>query len=92
MPARIREWRPTTTFSSAVIAPNRRMFWNVRATPSFVIRSGRTRVMLRSPSVIRPEVGLYSPVIMLNSVVLPAPLGPMIETIEWNGRCRARRR
>ena len=34
-------WRasvPTTTFSSAVIAPKSRMFWKVRATPAWMIR------------------------------------------------------
>ncbi|MCY1251761.1 hypothetical protein D9M72_655790 [compost metagenome] len=34
-PALVRAWRPTMTFSSAVISPNRRMFWNVRAIPAF---------------------------------------------------------
>jgi hypothetical protein len=32
-PARVRTWRPTMTFSSAVMLPNRRMFWKVRAMP-----------------------------------------------------------
>ena len=32
-PARMRVWRPIMTFSTALIAPNSRMFWNVRATP-----------------------------------------------------------
>jgi hypothetical protein len=27
-------WRPTITFSSAVISANRRMFWKVRAMPA----------------------------------------------------------
>ena len=33
-------------------------------------------------NAIRPVDGLYSPVSMLKNVVLPAPLGPMIDTIE----------
>ncbi len=37
-----------------------------------------TRVMSRSNSRIEPLSGESSPVIRLNSVVLPAPLGPMI--------------
>ena len=57
-PARMRAWRPIITFSVAVIAPNRRMFWNVRATPRPVTTSGRERVTSRSPSRIRPVVGL----------------------------------
>ena len=33
---------------------------------------------MRSPAKrMRPEVGLRKPVTMLNSVVLPAPFGPM---------------
>ena len=35
--------------------------------------------------MMRPEVGLYRPVSMLNSVVLPAPLGPITDTIERSG-------
>ena len=31
---------PTSTFSSAVICENSRMFWNVRPIPSFVIACG----------------------------------------------------
>ena len=57
-PARIRQCRPTITFSSAVIAPNSRMFWNVRATPSFVMTSGRSWVMSRPENTIRPLVDL----------------------------------
>jgi hypothetical protein len=73
---------PTITFSAAVIEENRRMFWNVRATPSEVILSGRVPVTSVPPKTMRPRVGLYSPVSMLKKVVLPAPLGPMIDTIE----------
>ena len=42
-PARMRECWPTITFSAALIVANRRMFWNVRATPAAVILSGRSR-------------------------------------------------
>src|SRR5919197_2517306 len=45
--------------------------------PSAVMRFGRSPVISRSAKRIRPWVGAYSPVIMLKSVVLPAPLGPM---------------
>ena len=37
-----------------------------------------TRVMSLPNSAMEPESGVSSPVIRLNSVVLPAPLGPMI--------------
>ena len=62
------------------------MFWKVRATPYPVITSGRDRVMSRAPSTIRPWVGRYSPVSMLNRVVFPAPFGPISETIECSGK------
>ena len=45
----IRGCWPTSTFSSADIVPNRRMFWNVRDTPAAVIWSGR-RVVTSLPS------------------------------------------
>ena len=32
-PAPVRTWRPTMTFSTADMLPNRRMFWKVRAIP-----------------------------------------------------------
>ncbi len=32
-PARMRQCMPTSVFSSEVIVPNRRMFWNVRPMP-----------------------------------------------------------
>ena len=48
----------TSTFSSAVIWWNSRMFWNVRAIPSAMMRSGRRAVMLRPSNSIRPKVGL----------------------------------
>src|SRR6266568_8338703 len=47
--------------------------------------SGRECVMSRSPSKIRPSVGRYSPVSMLNSVVFPAPFGPINDTMECCG-------
>ena len=49
---------PTITFSTAVIVANSRMFWNVRATPSAVILSGRMPVMSLPSKVMRPAVGL----------------------------------
>ncbi len=57
-PPFMREFWPTITFSIALMVPNSRMFWNVRAIPSFMITSGRLPVMLRCSSSIRPVVGL----------------------------------
>ena len=53
----MRECSPTITFSSAVMVPNRRMFWNVRATPALVMRSGRVRVTSRPSNAMRPADG-----------------------------------
>jgi hypothetical protein len=41
--------------------------------------------MSRPENTIRPLVALYRPVSMLKNVVFPAPLGPMIETIDPTG-------
>ena len=57
-PAFIRACWATLTFSSALMVLNRRMFWNVRATPSAVILSGRLPVMSRPSNDTRPAVGL----------------------------------
>jgi hypothetical protein len=84
-PACIRACWPTMTFSTAVIVPKSRMFWNVRATPRAMILSGRPAVMSSPAKAMRPCVGLYSPVSMLKNVVFPAPLGPMIDTIDRGG-------
>src|SRR5436190_2515561 len=57
-PAFVRECCATSTFSIAVMVPNSRMFWKVRARPLFMIRSGRIEVMLSPSNVTRPVVGL----------------------------------
>ena len=57
-PAFIRAFWPTMQFSTALMVENRRMFWNVRAMPSFMITSGRPPVTLRSSNTIKPSVGL----------------------------------
>ena len=56
-PAFVRECSATITFSSAVIVPNRRMFWNVRAIPRSTIRSGRIAVMFAPSNTIAPVLG-----------------------------------
>ena len=57
-PAFMREFWPTMTFSLAVMVANRRMFWNVRAMPSFMIMSGRPPVIVLPSNSITPIVGL----------------------------------
>ena len=65
------------TFSSAVMLWNSRMFWNVRATPALVTLN-RFIPSIRVPSNRTwPSVGRNTPVTTLNTVVLPAPFGPI---------------
>ena len=59
------------------MAPKTRMFWNVRAMPSAARRSGGKRPMSRPFSAMRPALAAVMPEMRLNSVVLPAPLGPI---------------
>jgi hypothetical protein len=76
-PERVRTWQPTMTFSIAVISPNRRMFWNVRAMPASATLCTALGSYGLPSSMNVPESGVYSPVITLKKVVLPAPLGPI---------------
>ena len=81
---------PTSTFSSAVICGKRRMFWNVRPMPAFVIACGGLPVTSSPSKRMRPAVGLYRPVSMLKNVVLPAPFGPIRLTIARSGMVKSR--
>ena len=63
------------TFSSTVSAGNRATFWKVRARPSRTIAGVASRSLPSKVTV--PLLGWYSRLRTLNSVVLPAPLGPM---------------
>ena len=64
-------------FSRAVRVPKSSRRWKVRAMPSRARRAGAGLVMSSPSSRTRPRVGGWRPVITLNRVVLPAPLGPM---------------
>jgi hypothetical protein len=55
--------------------------WNVRPTPRPIRRSGLSWDTSRPPIQISPDVGFRLPAIRLNSVVLPAPFGPISPTI-----------
>jgi hypothetical protein len=48
---------PTRTFSTAVMFLKRRMFWNVRQTPSAVIWSGRSPRSEAVRNVTEPSSG-----------------------------------
>ena len=58
-----------------------RRFWKVRAMPSRALFAGESSVMSSPPSQTRPPDARCSLLMTLNSVVLPAPLGPMRATI-----------
>ena len=68
---------PAATFSSTVIFGNGCTIWKVRARPSRAIWCGRLRVMSWPSKRTRPRLAGCTPVIMLISVVLPAPFGPI---------------
>ena len=51
--------------------------WNVRPMPSAVRRFSASAEMSSPNSSTRPEVGCSVPAMQLNSVVLPAPFGPI---------------
>src|SRR5258707_952890 len=77
----VRRSAPQITFSSTVMRPKLRTTCQVRAMPSRHTRSGLAREMSVPSSTIRPSSGWSEPLMQLNSVVLPAPLGPMSPTI-----------
>ena len=52
--------------------------WKLRASPRRLIANGRAPAISSPWSRIEPRVGAKRPLIRLNSVDLPAPLGPMI--------------
>src|SRR3954451_8759104 len=79
---------PTRMFSRAVMLPNSRMFWNVRAMPSLVIAKRLFPPMLLPLNNTWPDVGAYTPVIVLKQVVLPAPFGPIRPRISPGRRSR----
>ncbi len=74
---------PTMTLSSTESAGNGRTSWKVRPMPraaDLVGRAARRCVRRRRRSSRRS--GANTPAMMLNSVVLPAPFGPMTAKIE----------
>src|ERR1051326_5198894 len=67
-----------STLSSTVRRGNRLVIWNVRAMPSVARRWLGQAVTSWPNSSTLPSLAGRIPVIRLNSVVLPAPFGPMI--------------
>ena len=87
----------TRTLSRTESDVNSSRRWNVRATPSWARLWGGRVVTSRPSKRTWPLLGDSRPVTTLNSVVLPAPFGP-ISPVMWPGcdgdrrRRRARRR
>ncbi len=69
--------RPTWTFSPAERVPKISRRWKVRARPSRARRCGFMEVTSVSNRCTEPRSGTCSPLITLNRVVFPAPLGPI---------------
>ena len=60
-----------------VSVPKSRAFWNDRARPSRARAGGLRPARSRPPSRTRPRSGTRKPETTSNSVVLPAPFGPI---------------
>src|SRR6185312_8467689 len=68
-------------FSRTLMRAKGWVIWKVRTMPAAQIRCGARPVMSRPSSTMRPASGLWKPAMAANSVVLPAPLGPIRPTI-----------
>ena len=75
--ARRKRSAPTITFSSTVSRGNSPTPCSVRAIPSDASRSGRILASGCAAPAELPDSGVTKPQITLNSVVFPAPLGPI---------------
>ena len=76
-PPSVWRWQPTWMFSSTERFWNSCTSWKVRTRPAAAIASGGRAVMSFPAKMMRPASGVWNPEIRLNSVVLPAPLGPI---------------
>src|SRR5215470_17258121 len=70
-------WTASWVLSSTLRSGKRLVIWKVRARPWAARRWAGAVVTSRPNSVMRPELTGSAPAMRLNSVVLPAPLGPM---------------
>ena len=76
-PPLVWRWQPTWMFSSTERFWNSCTSWKVRTRPAAAICSGGRAVMSSPANTMRPAFGVWNPEIRLNSVVLPAPFGPI---------------
>src|SRR5262245_58523498 len=68
-------------FSRTLILAKGWVIWKVRTMPAAQIRCGASPVMSLPSKATRPASGAWKPAMAANSVVLPAPLGPIRPTI-----------
>ena len=68
---------------------NSRRLWKVRAIPSWAMRCGDWPAIDWPANRTSPELGWYTPVMTLKTVVLPAPLGPITLTTSRSPTCRS---
>src|SRR4030042_1522082 len=76
---------PKTAFSKTAMFGKTLTDWKVLANPILQMRCGFRPLIFSPLKVITPGLGTRAPEIRLNSVVLPAPLGPIKPTISpWS--------
>src|ERR687898_2279379 len=68
-------------FSRTLILANGWVIWKVRTMPAAQMRCGARPVMSLPSKATRPASGAWKPAMAANSVVFPAPLGPIRPTI-----------
>ena len=81
--------RPRDTFSRTVSESNSSIFWNVRPRPCRARAAGSSADMSAPCRRSVPAAGRTSPDATLNSVVLPAPFGPISPVIRPTGAVEA---
>src|SRR5262250_476697 len=74
-------WLATRTLSNTESSAKTCGFWKLLTTPRLAMMSGRSAWISRPFHRTLPAVGARRPAIMLSSVVLPEPLGPMMPMI-----------
>ena len=79
----------TATFSAAVSCGKMFVTWKVRAIPARTRPLAGSRVTSAPSRKTRPASGTSFPLTRLMSVVLPAPLGPMIAVSPPGGSARS---
>src|SRR3990172_10630605 len=79
-----------TTFSRTVLSRKRAVSWNTRPMPLAETTWGSLPPMSSPRKTTFPELGEWKPVMRLNTVVLPEPLGPMRPNISPSCTARSR--